>query len=203
MKVLNISMEEGMRKFLLSDSNLNSNILKSLNILKVKNIDTLGYFSISYPFTINEDRTIHESYTTTIHLFWQENGLIFVEKFSNNFNYGIIQSDSLKSIFSFYAQNCNDINGEYIMPVIFSGKIDSSGNFSYSGPTFFHEGDFSIFLQIKNDVKFLNFSNSDLTDQTSIFYNYNVNSKSYILFSMINKLLNSVTKRSIPPFFHQ
>jgi hypothetical protein len=192
MQVLNLNKEEGLKRFLFSDSILNSKISNSLLVLKAKNVDTLGYFAISSPVKINTESLFHQSYTTTIHLIWQENGLCFVQEFSSKCDYGVKQLDSLKNVFSFYSQNFYKICAEYIMPVIFSGKIDLNGRFSYSGPTFFHERDFNIFLQVNNDVKFLNFTHSDVVDNSSIFYNYNVNSKSYWLFSLMNQLLDDI-----------
>jgi hypothetical protein len=195
--VLKISKQQGFIDFINFDTSLNMKIYTALENLHQLQIDTLGFFISAYPGFIAKDSCDKgRNYPVKTFIFWQYKGNYFFKLIRNICDFNPQQSDSISIFFDFYKNNLKQISTEYIMPVIFKGEIDCTGNFTYEYSESFHQPEFFLFCQIGKDFKFLKFTQDDLTNKENIFYEYNINSKSYLWFNKINTIVGLPQKLS-------
>lgn len=190
--VINLSRHDGLSKILRFDTILNNRIYNELNWLQQLRVDTIGFFISTSPGYSNKDTCMNIPYPSKIYIFWQSKGEYFLKRLSTKCDYGYRRIDTLASIFRYYSENLEQINEEYIMPVIYKGEITSDGKFVYSGSTSFHDPHFTIYCQLKDNVKYLNFSEYSYTNKGSIFYKDNIMSKSYYWFSKFISLIPKI-----------
>lgn len=55
----------------------------------------------------------------------------------------------------------------------------------YDGNIFFHDKNYTIFCQLNNNFKLLNFGQSDFTNEKSLFYLDNISTESFHLYKIV------------------
>jgi hypothetical protein len=70
------------------------------------------------------------------------------------------------------------------MSVIY-GVVADDDKLRISGSVIDHEPNYEILFQVGDKFKYLSFTESELTDMKSLFYDYNHNLTSYKLFGLI------------------
>ncbi len=187
--VLHLTEMEGLGKFVLFDTLLNVKINTALKEVEQSNVDTVGIFAKSYPGYNTMDSCHSGYYPTYVYLFWRSLGIGHVEKITGKCQNAFAQTDSVKQIFDFFKNNFFQIDSEYIMPVIFNVKTNSKDRFNYESIMIDHEPNYFIFCKQNKYVKFLSFTEDHYTNKKSVFLKYNLQSKSYEWFRLIDSLL--------------
>jgi hypothetical protein len=161
-----------------------------IDSLKMEKIDTLLIYSVSFPGYMYSDRAcVDISYPIDIYVYWKQ-GVLFNEKrILNGCDLEIEKVDSC-TIVNFFMDNYEHIKDEKIMPVIYSAVLNPDSTMNYSSGTVSHEPKYSIYMKYGNDYSQKIFTDNDITNQESLFYNYNMNLKTYRLFNLIDTRIN-------------
>lgn len=184
--VLVSSQDEVLRNLIPFDSNLNRRLSQQISILKNDNIDTFGVLITSYPGILTSDSCINGNYPTDLYVCWKLINKKFTKKITNYCEYNTMETQS-SLFFEYYQTHQQQIQKEYILPVIFNAEINKDNKVKYSGETINHEPKYILYCQLGNVYKLLVFSENDVLNRKSIFYNDNINSKVYNWFILIKK----------------
>lgn len=147
-------------------------------------IDTLVVFSVSYPGYGTPDRdSCITMYRVNSYFFWQHQGKYYFKKVHGQCEYK--QSPADGEIISFSVKNYPKINDEFFMDSIHN-VVKIGDRFRAKTRTVSHEPKYSIVLVLAEKYKYLNFTENDLVDRESMFFEYNQKLTSFKLFTLIN-----------------
>ncbi len=154
------------------------------NLLK-SGVDTILVYSVSYPGTvqvgIDSCSTIDPVYS---YFFWKRQGKYLLKKVNGKCEGG--QSATNSKVIKFISGNFSKMADEFFMSVTY-GVVEDGDEFRISGNVIVHEPNYEILLQLGDKFKYLGFTDSELTDKKSLFYDHNHNLTSYKLFRLIKK----------------
>lgn len=155
----------------------------TLDKLLMNGVDTLVVYSVSYPGTSEMDSdSCSTMYPVDSYFFWRRQGKDFVKKVNGKCELG--QSTTNDKIIKFALNNFSKMTDDFFMSVTY-GVVADGDEFRISGSVIDHEPNYDILLQIGDNFKYLSFTDSDLTDKKSLFYDYNHDLTSYKLFGLI------------------
>ena len=80
------------------------------------------------------------------------------------------------------------------MPIILRAYLDKEKKFKYVGKTVDHESKYTIYCKLKSQTYVTEFSQSDLSDKTSLFFDENNKSKTFKWFEQINSEIDKVDR---------
>jgi hypothetical protein len=122
-------------------------------------------------------------YEVNSYFFWQKHGRYHLKKVHGQCEMEPSQIDG--EVIHFFVKNYSKINDEFFMEAIHN-VVKDGGRFRATSHTVSHEPKYSILLVLKENYKFLNFTENDLIDKESIFFDYNQQLTSFKLFTLIN-----------------
>ena len=159
----------------------------TLDRLLMNGVDTLVVYSVSLPgySNINND-SCSTMYPVDSYFFWRQQGKHFVTKVNGN-----CQGDKVKTneeVIGFVSNNYPKMTEDFFMDVTY-GVIADGERLRISGSVIDHEPKYEILLQLGDKFKYLKFTDNELTNKKSLFYDYNHNLTSYKLFGLINTQL--------------
>jgi len=150
-------------------------------------VDALVVYCVSYPGyqEMNSD-SCSTIYPVGSYFFWRQQGKDYLKKV--NGKCGEPQLTTNDKVMRFALNNFSKMTDEFFMSVMY--KVLSDGDkLIISGNVIDHEPNYEIFLQIGNKFKYLRFTDSELTDKKSLFYDYNHDLTSLKLFGLIKSQL--------------
>ena len=150
-------------------------------------IDTILIYSVSYPgyLSYNEKTCASLMYPIDIYLFWKQSDMFYEKIILNGCDIETVTSDS-SLIVSYCINNLEYIKKEKIMPVIYSAVMSVDSTMVYSSGSVSHEPKYSIYIKSGEDYTQKLFTENDITNQENIFYDYNLNQKTFKLFKLID-----------------
>ena len=149
----------------------------TLDKLLINGVDTLVVYSVSYPGYSQWDAdSCSTMYPVDSYFFWRRQGKYFVKKVENNCERG--QSTTNDKVIKFTLDNFSKMTDEFFMSVTY-GAVADGDKIRISGSTIDHEPNYEILLQLGDKFKYLSFTENEMTDKKSLFYDYNHNLTSY------------------------
>jgi hypothetical protein len=174
------------------DDNLNLKLHNCIDSLKKSGIDSLIIYSVSYPGSIHRMDTCISKYSTSVYLIWKVLGEVNIKKIYGKCHFTTV-SDKWKDIFSFYDAHSSQLNDEMFMPIIFSGQISDNNRITYETSLSFHETKYSLYYDIHSNYNSFSFGESELTNEQSIFYTYNLDLAAYHWWKLISENANKLS----------
>ncbi len=167
------------------DNVVNGRIKFLADSLRKVGIDSIMIYGISYPGSISIGKEKCIPYTRA-YIIWpsDENINIIFLKGTCEFINSKIDSSKL---YSFYNSHKTIIANEVIMPVIFSAERRKNNIIAYSMSFISHEPNYYLHLKICETLKLLYFSENDIQNKESLFYEYNQRLKSIQLWNLMKK----------------
>lgn len=107
----------------------------------------------------------------------------------------VVQHETDDKVIKFTLENFSKLFEDFFMSVIFSAVLDN-GKLRMSGGAIDHEPNYEILLQISDKFKYFRFTDSELTNKRSLFYEHNQNLTSYKLFELIRTQIKKDWKLS-------
>jgi len=156
----------------------NKDVDSAINNLKNKNIDTFIFFKVASIGAIKKNN----SPNYRCYLFWQSNGKFFAQLFTDKMtSLSILIDDS--PLMSFFIENNDKLKDDYIMPPIYSAK-KVGAKIEYESGIQFHDDNYIIFCQLGKKLKSIQFGQSYLNDEKSLFYLDNISTFSFHWFTI-------------------
>jgi len=171
-----------------SDTVLYQKTKQLIDSLHSSNIDSIIIYTIGLPGYFASGKCLTGSYPITSHIIWKMNNEVFTQMFEGKCS-SKISKISNSELFTFYDTNISVMMTETFMPRIYGAEL-SNNNVHFSMTFINHEPQYSILYKIDRKFKSLNFTESDLEDEKSLFHNHNLNLKGYTWWTMIKKELN-------------
>jgi hypothetical protein len=163
---------------------------KTLDDLLSNRIDTLVVYSVSHPgYGRGDTDTCTTMYEVNSYFFWQKHGEYHLKKVHGQCESQQSQVDG--EIIRFFVKNYQKIDEEFFMEAIY-GVVKVGDRFRVKSHRVNHEPKYSILLVLADMYKFLNFSENDLIDKQSMFFDYNQTLTSFKLFTLINSRTEKV-----------
>ncbi len=159
-------------KFTWSDE-LNTKLRYQISSLKQLGIDSIVIYSFSYPGSSSKIDSCISKYSTVAYLIWKQQAKVSVRKFNGVCQFDIA-NNKFDDIFTFYDSHYSYLRDEMFMPIIYSAQITDSNTITYSESISFHEPKYSLYYDISSTYNFFSFGESELNDNRSIFYSYNI-----------------------------
>ena len=160
-------------RILNKESVYKKDLINTIKELKENNVDTLGLFRF---FTLGNTK---KTYTGGggLYLVWQSKDQYYVKRYTNE---PVGKKSSLERSYfiDFFKQEYNVIRYDYLLPPIYSGKR-VGGAVEYDGQIVMHDKYYTIFCQLGEKFKVIEFGNSYVSDEKSLFYLDNVSAFSY------------------------
>src|SRR5690606_35175495 len=94
------------------------------------------------------------------------------------------QTKTNDKVIQFVLNNFSKMTNEFFMSVTY-GVVADGDEFRISGNVIDHEPNYEILIQLGDKYKYLRFTDSELTDKKSLFYDYNRDLTSHKLFGLI------------------
>ena len=161
----------------------------TLDKLLMNGVDTLVVYSVSYPgYSEIDNDSCSTMYPVDGYFFWRRQGKDFVKKVNGKCEQG--QTKTNDKVIKFALDNFTKMTNEFFMSVTY-GVVADGDEFRISGSVIDHEPNYEILIQLGDNFKYLSFTNSELTDKKSMFYDYNRDLTSHKLF----RLIKTQTKR--------
>lgn len=155
------------------DNNLDHKINKFIDSIKNKNIDSIIVYSSAYPGYDVNSKCKSGFFPIYTYIIWKIFGETKIQKIEGNCNFNVAQLNSTE-MFDFYETNHMRLKGEFFMPVILGGQKDKKKQtVSYSFTSIDHEPSYCIFYSIDANHRTLKFSESEIQDKKSLFYEHN------------------------------
>ncbi len=173
---------------------VNKKITQLLDSLDQSNIDSILIYSKSYPGAhILNKPCFTTPYPEYIYIIWKTKGEL---------NFKTISGDCIKSavllksseIFNYLSANKEGIFNTCIMPVIFSAQRVNNKSITYSLSTIDHEPNYLLGFKIGKNYNELNFAESFLENENSLFSKYNLSLKSIHLWNLIEAEIGKFDK---------
>ena len=148
-------------------------------------VDTLLVYSVSYPgYSAMDNDSCSTMYPVDSYFFWRRDGKDYMKKVNGQCKER--QSIVNDKVTKFMLDNFSRMTDEFFMSVMY--KVVANGDkFQISGSVIDHEPKYEILLQLGDKFKYLAFTENELTDKKSLFYDYNQDLTSYKLFGLIKK----------------
>jgi hypothetical protein len=165
------------------DKKANSRIEFIADSLNRTGNDSIMIYGISYPGStfIGLEKCI--AYFKA-YIIWPSNGNLNGIFLKGSCEFYSTSSDS-SGLFTFYNKNKESIEMEDVMPVIFKAERNKENVISYSISYTTHEPKYYLHLKIGERLKLLSFSEDDIQNTESLFYDYNQSLKSTQLWNLI------------------
>ena len=155
----------------------------TLDKLLMNGFDTLVVYSVSYPgYSQMDNDSCSTMYPVDSYFFWRRQGKDFVKKVNGKCEQG--QTKTNDKVIRFALDNFSKMTNEFFMSVTY-GVVADGDEFRISGNVIDHEPNYEILIQFGDKFKYLSFTDSELTDKKSLFYDYNRDLTSYKLFGLI------------------
>jgi hypothetical protein len=164
-----------------------------IDSLSNESVDTLMIFSVSYPGYLYSDKAcVKLLYPIDIYMFWKQGDDYNEKRIINGCDSEILIMKST-SIIDFFIENLKNIEGEMIMPIIYDAILNADSTMNFSTGSVSHEPKYSIYIKYGNDYTQKIFTENDLLNDESLFYNYNLKLKTYQLFKLIETRIGTKT----------
>jgi hypothetical protein len=155
----------------------------TLDKLLMNGVDTLVVYSVRYPgYSEMNNDPCSTMYPVDSYFFWRRLGKNYVKKVNGECERR--QSITNDKVITFTLDNFSKMTDEFFMSVTYS-VVEDGDKLRISGRIIDHEPNYEILLQLGDKFKHLSFTDSELTDQKSLFYDHNHNLTSYKLFGLI------------------
>ena len=161
-------------------------IIEFIDSLNSKGIDTIIIYTIAYRGYFTKDSCLDYVYPIYSYLLWISNNEVNNKTIRGKCESAIMKINS-PDIFEFYKNNKESIKKEIIMPVILNAQRTKENNINYSIVTLDNDPNYSIYFLFGNSFKIVNFTQSDMQNENSLFHDYNLNLKSIQLWKLIKK----------------
>jgi len=158
-----------------SDASLNVNAKKVVADLIALKVDTLSFFKIVSSGFIASDSCFKGKSPYHFLLFWKYQGKYYIQQFTQNSQSQQLQVDSIWSI-KFFERHFYTLQKEQILPVIYGAQKDGS-RIKFDGSIEMHENKYSIYAQVRKDMKYVAFGQSDIEDEKSLFHMDNISTE--------------------------
>jgi hypothetical protein len=97
------------------------------------------------------------------------------------------------SFFEYFENNYTRISSEFFMPVILSAKYDSINNcLEQITKTNSIDAKYSVCFFVGEKFKYFYLNDSDISNNKSLFYDYNMKLKLYELFELIRRTISTI-----------
>lgn len=155
----------------------------TLDKLLINGVDTLVVYSVSYPgYSEIDSDSCSTIYPVDSYFFWSRQGKHYLKKVNGKCTQG--QSITNDRVIKFTLDNFSKMTDEIFMGVIY-GVVADGDKLRISGSVIDHEPNYEILIQLGDKFKYLSFTDTELTDKKSLFYDHNHNLTSYKLFGLI------------------
>lgn len=155
----------------------------TLDKLLRNGVDTLVVYSVTYPgYSEIDNDSCSTMYPVDSYFFWRRQGEDFVKKVNGKCEQG--QTKTNDKVIQFTLNNFSKMTNEFFMNVTY-GVVADGDKFRISGNVIDHEPNYEILIQLGDKYKYLSFTDSELTDEKSLFYDYNRDLTSHKLFGLI------------------
>lgn len=155
----------------------------TMDNLLLSEVDTFVVYSVSYPgYSETGSDSCSTMYPVDSYFFWRRQGKDFVKKVNGKCERG--QTKTNDKVIRFALDNFSKMTNEFFMSVTY-GVVADGDEFRISGKLIDHEPKYEILIQLGDKFKYLSFSDSELTDKKSLFYDYNRDLTSFKLFGLI------------------
>ena len=155
----------------------------TLDKLLMSGVDTLVVYSVSYPgYSAMDSDHCSTMYPVDSYFFWRRQENDYVKEVNGKCERG--QSTTNDEVIRFVLENFSKMTDEFFMSVTY-GVVADGGKFRISCNVIDHEPKYEILIQLGNKFKHLSFTENELTNKKSLFYDYNHNLASYKLFGLI------------------
>jgi hypothetical protein len=159
----------------------------ALDDLLKREIDTLLIYSFDFPglayFSKND---ICSTARPNAYLFWKERGEYFFKATYSLCTLNNTVTDG--KILKFAVDKFAKIKDEFFMGAISSGLRKGKNQIQFSQSWVDHEPKYSILVMVHGQYNYLTFTENDLTNQKSLFLDYNKTLTSFALFELIKKV---------------
>lgn len=191
-EIFQFQMQSYLKKQLPKDSikltwsdELNIKLRERMASLKKTGIDSLIVYSVSSPGYAFRLDSCSSKYGTSAYLIWKGHGKVTIEKYKGECC-SIIENDRSRDIFDFYDAHQSKLKDEIFMPVIYNAQTNSNNEITYSISMTFHEPKYSLYFEVSSGYNSFTFGESELSDENSVFYNYNLDLAAYHLWKLIS-----------------
>ena len=160
---------------------------ETLDKLIMNGVDTLVVYSVSYPgYSEMESDSCSTMYPVDSYFFWRQQEKYFVMNVNGKCEQG--QSTTNDKVIRFVLANFSKMTDEFFMGVTY-GVVADGDKLRISGSVIEHEPNYEIFLLLGEQFKSLRFTENELTDKKSLFYEYNQDLTSNKFFGLIKSQL--------------
>lgn len=170
-----------------NDTTLYKRTLKLIDSLHNQNIDSLLIYTIAYPgiFFLNSCRYSGE-YPVITHFIWRNKNETYTTKLEGKCNSNITKIE-YSDLFSFYRDNISFIKNEFFMPLINGAQFIDDNRIRYFMTNVNHEANYSIYYETGGIFKGITFDESWVSNNETIFGEYNHNLRTYTLWEIIKR----------------
>jgi hypothetical protein len=172
-------------KFIRFNTELEQVVKNLTDSLEKANIDTLIIYSVSFPGSITAHyECINLLYPIDVYVFWKQG----IDYFEKQIKYGCIletQKSMSSNSLEYYIKNQLDFNDDIFMPVIYSAVLKEDSIMTYSSGSVDHEPKYSLYLKCGENFTQKIFTEYEITNKENMFYEYNLNLKTYYLYKII------------------
>lgn len=169
------------------DQGVNKRVREFVDSLKRNNIDSIFIYTKSYPGGLIIDKpcfSFTSRYPIYTYIIWMFRTDLNIKTIAGNCENSATQINS-PEIFNYYTTNKEEINKEYVMPVIFGAQRSKTNRITYSMSAIDHEPNYSLEIRFGETYKEVNFAESFLEVKESLFFEYNLGLKSIHLWNLI------------------
>ena len=157
---------------------------QTFDSLMESGVDTILVYSRRTPgpaYIRQNDIPCDDPYPATSYISWKENGIHYTSKLTGKCETVSVTDGQLVE---FMVNNFQNMRDEFFMNAIYSAETHGERIRirSTSSP---HDTQYTLLLNIGENYKYLFFDNNAITDQQSLFYDYNLSLISYRLFKLI------------------
>lgn len=155
----------------------------TLDKLLMNGVDTLVVYSVGYQgYSEMDNDSCSAMYPVESYFFWRRQGKDYVRKVNGKCE--LAQFTTNDKVIRFTLDNFSKMAYEFFMSVTY-GVVAEGDKIRISGSVVYHQPNYEILLQLGDKFKHLSFTESELTDKKSLFYDHNHNLTSYKLFGLI------------------
>lgn len=167
------------------DPRIEAQIRTTVQSLRSRGIDTLLVLVNSHPGSFIVDTCRASDYPGEAYIFWRFDGKESLKRNPNKC--GLDEAETITSqVFGFFFQHERQLEQEFIMPVILNASRQAN-KITYNRIISSDIDEYVLYYSIHGHCKRFAFSQSDITNKTSLFYSDNIESQVYKWFVALQK----------------
>lgn len=175
------------------DDRTEAQIQTTIQLLRLRGIDTLLVLVNSHPGRLIADTCRSSNYPAEVYVFWRVDGKESIRRSPNKCGLNGVES-SCSPVFDFFSQHQYQLEREYIMPVILGARKEGN-QITYNRIISSDRDEYALYYSIHGNCKRFAFSQADITNKTSLFYSDNIESQVYKWFVTLQKECKKIGRK--------